>query len=149
MAFSSLLQTLGFYNRGGGDRLQGDEALTRLANYTIGYQNSLTALAGGGQAGATPLATGFNEVDTVATNNDSVMLPAAIPGSSVDIYNAGANTLAIYANVAQSNGSSADQMIAKSTNAKTGAAASITIASGHSTVFVCTTLGLFKQLYDV
>ena len=36
----------------------------------------------------------FNQIDTVASNNDSVALPAAIPGRFITIANMGASTLA-------------------------------------------------------
>jgi hypothetical protein len=39
-------------------------------------QAAITALAGGGQTGATQLLNGVNRVDTVATAADSVMLPS-------------------------------------------------------------------------
>ena len=40
--------------------------------------DAIIALAGGGQAGATQLLTGVNRVVTVATGNDSVMLPKTV-----------------------------------------------------------------------
>lgn len=58
--------------------------------------NGLTALANGGQSGATQLTLGKNRVTTVATAGDSVALPAALAGASVDLANVGANNLAIY-----------------------------------------------------
>lgn len=46
-------------------------------------QNSLTALASGGQTGATALTYGFNRVTTVATIGDSVKLPVSAAGNIV------------------------------------------------------------------
>jgi hypothetical protein len=40
--------------------------------------SGIVALAGGGQTGATPLLTTFNNVSTVVSANDSVMLPNAL-----------------------------------------------------------------------
>jgi hypothetical protein len=50
---------------------------------------NLTALAGGGQTGATALVYGINQLATVATAADSCMLPAAVPGEFVTIVNDG------------------------------------------------------------
>ncbi|SRR6266568_4695059 len=48
---------------------------------------SYTALAGGGQTGATLLLDGVNQVDTVVSAADSVMLPYALPGTVVWVLN--------------------------------------------------------------
>lgn len=48
----------------------------------------ITARAGGGQALATPLLMTNNRVTTVATAADSVLLPAAVAGSRVVVFNA-------------------------------------------------------------
>jgi hypothetical protein len=48
----------------------------------------LIALAGGGATNATPLILGHNEIDTVATGNDSVLLPLALQGATVTVFNA-------------------------------------------------------------
>lgn len=53
--------------------------------------NGLTALAGGGQAGATLLSSTINRVTTVATGNDSARLPAATVGKVVIVENAAAS----------------------------------------------------------
>lgn len=57
---------------------------------------SLTAKAGGGQTGATQLISGVNEVGTVATNGDSVQLPAAIAGTICFVGNSGAANMTVY-----------------------------------------------------
>lgn len=56
----------------------------------------LTALAGGGQTGATALVQGVNEVTTVATAADSVKLPTAVAGLRVIVKNDGAAALAVF-----------------------------------------------------
>lgn len=48
---------------------------------------AITAHAGGGQSSATALGYGLNQVSTVATAADSVVLPAAVPGEFVTIIN--------------------------------------------------------------
>ena len=55
-------------------------------------RSGLTALAGGGATGATQLLPGLSEVDTVATAADSCLLPLALAGTSVAVYNATAST---------------------------------------------------------
>lgn len=50
--------------------------------------NSIAALAGGGQTGATALSPGYNRVTTVATIGDSVALPAAVVGQTCVVLNA-------------------------------------------------------------
>jgi len=43
--------------------------------------NNITALAGGALTAATPLlSTGMNEIDTVVTTGDSVVMPPAVMG---------------------------------------------------------------------
>ena len=131
-----------------GDALIGREALTNLANFVLGNTNGITALAGGAQAGSPVLAYGYNEIDTVATTNDSTQLPVAIPGTMVTVYNAGANTARIYAGTAPNinNASALDQIVANATIAKTANGTSITLASGYTLTFNCYTIGIWKQL---
>lgn len=56
----------------------------------------ITALAGGGQAGATALPSDINVVTTVATAADSVQLPTAEAGREVTVVNNSANALAVF-----------------------------------------------------
>jgi len=56
----------------------------------------LTALAGGGQEGATQLINGLNHVGTVASSADSVQLPAAGAGAVVMVANDGDNSMTVY-----------------------------------------------------
>jgi hypothetical protein len=65
-----------------------------IANGSI--QGALAALVGGGQAGATQLKIGMNKVITVTSLHDSVALPAATAGASVQVQNAGASGMDIY-----------------------------------------------------
>ena len=53
----------------------------------------LTAKAGGGQSGATALTGNVNKVTTVASANDSVLLPPAVVGRRVSVRNGAANSL--------------------------------------------------------
>lgn len=58
--------------------------------------NGITALAGGGQTGATNLTGALNRVTTVATAADSVMLPTAKAGMSIFVKNTAANSLNVF-----------------------------------------------------
>jgi len=82
-----------------GKRLADDDALnTALATPQWQTNTGITALASGGRTGAPLLVLGSNEVTTVASGADSVVLPVAVPGSVVFVVNAGANALQLFAN---------------------------------------------------
>lgn len=63
-------------------------------------QAGLTAFAGGGQAKATQLNYGTNEVTTVATAADSVKLPTFVAGVDVNVINAGAKNMQMFSGAA-------------------------------------------------
>lgn len=69
--------------------------LVQSFNSTSGSA-SVVAFAGGGQDDATELDYGSSQVITVATKNDSVKLPNALPGAFASVQNDGANLVAIY-----------------------------------------------------
>ncbi len=80
----------------------------------------LTALAGGGQSGATLLTGGINNVTTVASSGDSVLLPPTTAskgvygslGGTVTVINNGASPLAIFPNTGDKiNGGAANASI--------------------------------------
>lgn len=73
-----------------------------MGNLTDLGNTGLTALAGGGQTGATALIEGINIITTVATAADSVMLPPARAGLVVRVVNLGANPLQIFGSAATS-----------------------------------------------
>lgn len=61
--------------------------------------DALTALAGGGQAGASPLREGLNRVTTVASAADSMGLPSTqdVTGEDLVVINAAAaNSMTVY-----------------------------------------------------
>lgn len=58
--------------------------------------DALTALAGGGQTGATQLNPGINRVSVVATAADSVALPAAAPEEVVIVINDAALAMQVF-----------------------------------------------------
>lgn len=83
-----------------GYRLEDGDALN-LALSTPTWQTNanITALAGGALSSATPVLTlGTNEVTTVASSGDSVVLPKAVLGAVIFVANAGANSMQVFAN---------------------------------------------------
>jgi hypothetical protein len=144
MAIQSLLaQWLSFIP---GFRLIDGGDLASMASSLFSTKTSLTALAGGGQAGATPLPATLNEVDTVVTNNDSVVLPLALPGQQIFVYNASAQTLAVYGQASNpSNGNAGDTIAAANSTAQQPTATGVTQATATLALYVCVTLGQWKQ----
>jgi hypothetical protein len=96
--------------------------------------NGLTALAGGGQAGATALAPGINRITTVAAGNDSVLLPKSYPGAIVLVKNAAA---ANSANVYPATGEVINAL---------GANNPFALAAGKFAMFVCGVLGTWDAM---
>ncbi len=91
----------------------------------------LTALAGGGQTGATKLTGNINRITTVATAADSCLLPAGTVGKKVSVYNATANSTTIYPQTGESIG--------------TGAAnAGFAVGAGKGCTFECVATGLWN-----
>lgn len=57
---------------------------------------TITALAGGGKAGATQLNHGINRITVCATNADSVLAPVAFAGTEFIVINDGAASVTIF-----------------------------------------------------
>ena len=127
-----------------GYRLIDGGDLQTLVNDIYSYQNGITALAGSGLAGAPVLVNNYNQVDTVATTNDSIALPPATPGFELCINNNGANTLAVFGSYNPANGAT-DTVLAAGSVGATGAA-SVTQASGKYTIYSCFKAGVWKQM---
>lgn len=147
MAYSVFNYMTDFYGKTG-EALVGRGALTNFANFALGNLTGLTALAGGAQSGATVLGYHANQVDTVASANDSVQLPLAVPGADCLVNNSGAQTMRIYANIGANanNGGAVDQILANATTTKTANGTAITLASGTALMFMCFTPGVWKQV---
>lgn len=67
-----------------------------LSGQTVVANATLTAFAGGGQASATLMGYGANNVTVVATAADSVKLPPAIAGKVVFVRNATATSMQVF-----------------------------------------------------
>jgi hypothetical protein len=114
--------------------------------------NNITALAGGALTAATPLlSTGMNEVDTVVTTGDSVVMPPAIMGAScwVNMQNTAAGLSGkILAQANPFNGGALDQFVLHGAVTFTPGATGVVLLNGHCSLFICTTQGQWKQVAD-
>jgi len=77
--------------------IDGTDLNNALAQPAWQTNPGLTALAGGGRTGATQMVYGTNQVSTVASASDSVVLPAGAAGGVVVIRNSGANAMQVFA----------------------------------------------------
>lgn len=130
-----------------GFALQDGGLLQQLSDLLTSASGSapLTALPGGGFAGAPIASLAYTRVAVCATNNDSVGLPLAIPGREVIIDNDTAQTLAIFAQTSNpNNAGAADKIVAQASLISGGGAASVTQTTGVSTSYFCNTLGYWK-----
>lgn len=94
--------------------------------------SSITAFAGGGQASATQLSKDVNWLTTVATNGDSVKLPAGIAGMEIFIQNNGAAN----ANVYPASGELIDNEAANGP---------VALNAGTNVKFICVVAGTWKS----
>ena len=62
------------------------------------FADNMTALAGGGQVGATQIASEIARFTTVATAGDSAMLPQATAGLTLMVINHGAKPMQVFGN---------------------------------------------------
>ena len=97
-------------------------------------QTNLTALAGGGRTGATALKVGLNQVATVATAADSVVLPACTnAGMIVVARNSAANAMQVFA-------------AGSDTINGTAGATGVSQAATTGAVYMCTATGSWFRL---
>lgn len=127
---------------GSGPALQDGTWLNALAgglNRT--YQYGITAHSGGTQAAGfqLPTAIALLQVDTVAADDDSVLLPYCLQGAEFSIRNAGAHTLGIY-------GRSTNNPATGSADTINGAAGSteVTMATNTAKRFFCAKNGAWS-----
>ena len=109
---------------------------------------SQVALAGGGYAGATPVNYYITEFTTVASANDSCVLPLALSGIEVTVINSGAQNLRIYCNNANPNNlNAAGSPIADTIIALAGGAGVtyVTLPAAGFAVFSCSGVGRWKS----
>lgn len=94
---------------------------------------ALTASATSVQATATDLPATFNRITTCATAGDSVKLPAAAAGAMVVVTNAGAESADVFPQTGEAINAGA-------------ANAAVAVASGATTMFVCTVAGTWNTI---
>ena len=141
MAFSSVISF--FTSFVPGLRLVDGGELLKQANLLFGYQDGLTALAGGGALGATPLIAGSNRLTVVVTGADSTLLPPAIPYQQVVLTNDGLASARTFPCQSNSNNSGVADEIAPHGSSVYGASADT--ANQDTSIFFCVTLGKWKQ----
>lgn len=135
-----------------GLRLVDGGEIAQLVNILTGSQSGVKATVGGTNLTSTPLLAAFVEIDTSTnTNTDGVVLPNAIPGSEVIVFNASGNTVKVFASAANPNNpsvtgaSQADQLIDNASTALVLGATGVLVTSGVLTVFACFKAGIWKK----
>lgn len=105
----------------------------KIGRLYLSHKVGLTALAGGGQAGATQLTRIINRVDTVVTGNDSSKMPPCDPsrGPVIVINNDPADAMQLFASE-----TSGVTFLVNGTS--TAGATGISIARGKTYVFFAT-----------
>jgi hypothetical protein len=100
---------------------------------TFSAVDSLTALAGGGQAGATPITRMYNRFSTVATGGDSSLLPVSKSGMEITVTNAGAASMNVFPATGEAINAGA-------------ANAAFAVAAGKTATFYCATAGQWHTI---
>lgn len=101
---------------------------------TFSAIDGIVARAGGGQGSATPLTAMMNRVATVASANDSVLLPVSVAGQDITVTNAAAaNSLNVFPQ-----GTDVINSLA--------ASAAFALGAGKSAQFVCYTPGQWHTI---
>lgn len=127
----------------GGQRLISGASLGTLAAQLYSVQDNIVAHPGGGRAGATPLAAAFCDITVVASTNDSVLLPYAIPGNSFNVSNSSANGAQIWAQPSNPhNGGTADVIMNQGSNTPLS---NVGFNPGYVGNFYCTKPGVWRK----
>lgn len=107
--------------------------LPALTTSPFSVATGITAKPGGGQSGATPLTGNINRLTTTATAGDSALLPPAVVGRKVSVYNAGAASANIFPQTGESTNSGA-------------ANAAFAVAATKGAIFECVATGLWNAV---
>ena len=128
--------------------IDGGDLQTLLKLLGANPANGLTAHAGGGAAAALQLTSYINEITTAgAGGTDSVALPAAIPGITVEVMNDTANSIQVFGMQANpNNGGAADVIISNTATAPAAAATGVSQAANKTAFYTCHKAGTWKQL---
>lgn len=89
---------VGIVPQGGQRLIDGNFVNGLAAGYNRNYVANVTARAGGTKALATQIPAGVAlvQLDTVATNGDSALLPQALAGTEFKLANSGVATVSLY-----------------------------------------------------
>lgn len=147
MILFSMLQYFQGLTNPTGPALQPGQDLQNLVNTLFASKVGIVALAGGGQAGATPLPAALNSVDTCASDSDSVILPLAIAGQSVRVLNNTGHTLAVFGQASNPALALAagDTIAAHNSNIQQPTATGVTQATTVPGEYTCYVNGQWKQ----
>lgn len=127
----------------GGPKLINGVNLVDLATQLFSVQDNIAAHPGGGQAGATQLTAAYCDVSIVTTNNDSVMLPYAIPGSSLNLSNSSNFGMFVWAQPSNPyNGGLPDVYMSQNSNTPVTNAG---FGAGYVANFYCTKPGIWRR----
>lgn len=141
--FSSLVAS--FLSFIPGSRLVDGGDVLGLAQAVVGVNTPVVAKAGGGVAG-TPVRLGMTKISTVASGADSILLPPAVPGSTVSLNNAGANSAQIFGQQANQGGLAAgDQIVVNNSSTPAAVATGVAQAANVDAEYKCYELGIWKQ----
>lgn len=137
-AFPSFIQGLRLID--GGD-------LQQLVAQQFSAKTGITALAGGGQTGATPLPAQYNRVDTAgAGGTDSVMLPLALPGAELTVKNASGQSIQVFGQPNNpQNAGAGDTIAAASSNTQVATGTGVSQANTKTCQYQCFALGQWQQ----
>jgi hypothetical protein len=144
MSFSSILQYFSSFVPG--SRLVDGGDCLNLVKLQISAVNGITALAGGGQVGATPLTAYLNEVTGAgAGGTDSVMLPLGLPGLEVTVINDSGQSIQVFGQTLNPNTGLGDTIAPHNSIVQTASATGVTLANAASAVYSCFAPGKWKQ----
>jgi len=122
------------------------QEISMLLSLLFSTQGGIVAHPGGGQVNAVQLTATNNQVDTVTTAGDSVMLPQALPGRFVSINNNGANSLQVFGQPSNAaNGGAGDTITPNTSVTPAATGVGVAQASGKCASYECFELGNWKQ----
>lgn len=106
----------------------------------------LTALAGGGQTGATLLPSYVNQVSVAASAGDSVMLPPANAGQVIVVVNGGGNSIQVFGQPQNYGTGVGDTIVASSSDTPAATATGVAQADKVMAIYACYSAGIWKQM---
>lgn len=147
MATLQILDFFTSFTQGFPSSVPSGSQLQQLVNQLFTYQNGITAgPTAGGQTSATRLTSAINEIATVQTTNNGVMLGQGLPGNWQFVINDGAFSMQVYGNIQNpSNANASDTIAAHNSTTQAGGVTGVAQASATIALYVCFKLGQWKQ----